>query len=637
MSTITDSIGRVLSGRYLLQAAVGTGASAHVYRARDLTLGRQVAVKVLHPALSGDGGFVRRFRAEAQAAASLAHPNVLAVFDWGEDADGPYLVLEYLAGGSLRALLDSGARLDVAQAVSVGVQAAEGLAYAHGRGFVHRDVKPANLLFGEDGRLRVADFGLARALAEAAWTEPIGATVGTARYASPEAAQGRRVDARSDVYSLALVLYEAVTGVVPFGADTTVGTLMARVGQRLPGHDALGPLAGVLEAAADPEPAGRPDAASLARSLRQLATRLPDPGPLPLAGAGDRGRSEVTDDPTVHGAQAMVPAPDPAMPGVAAGGPPVAAPGATAVRRTGRQRRAHRRLRLAVTVTAAAAALAGGLSAAAATTALFVPSHRVPSVVDLPVGAAKARLRPEHLALRVSGRRSSLTVPAGAVMSQRPRPGSAMKEGGTVEVVLSTGPPPVPVPDLTRLPAGGTCATVAQQLAAAHLSEGSCTEQASAAVPAGAVVDYSPKGSAPEGAAVDVVLSSGPPVVAIPDLSGITTCAGVDNALKAAGFQPACSTSYETGVPAGAVVSVSPSGSAPEGATVTVVLSKGPPPVTVPAIPPGTSVSQAIATIQGAGLVVGNIYGPGGGRVVFTNPAGGQQVPAGSTVNIYTE
>src|SRR5580698_4281416 len=282
MATLTDTIGRVLSGRYRIEAAIGTGASAHVYLATDVTLKRRVAIKMLHPVLAADRAFLKRFRAEAQAAASLTHPNLVAVHDWGEDSDGPYLVLEYLGGGSLRDLLDDSQPLGPAHVAGIGAQAAHGLAYAHARGFVHRDVKPANLLFDEDRRrLCVADFGLARALAEAAWTEPVGATLGTARYAAPEQAQGKRVDGRSDVYSLALVLYEALTGSVPFGSDTTIGTLMARVGAVLPAHSALGPLEAVLRAAAAPEPEERLSASELARRLSQLARELPSPGSLP--------------------------------------------------------------------------------------------------------------------------------------------------------------------------------------------------------------------------------------------------------------------------------------------------------------------------------------------------------------------
>src|SRR5271166_1665451 len=240
MPLISDSIGRVLGKRYRLVSALGTGASAHVYLAEDVSLQRHVAVKVLQPGLQTDEAFLKRFRAEARSVASLNHPHVLRVFDWGEDADGPYLVLEYLGGGSLRDLLDRRGPLTLSQVVRIGTEAAQGLAYAHARGLVHRDVKPANLLFDDEGRVRVADFGVARALAEAAWTEPSGAVIGTARYAAPEQAQGQPLDA------LALVLFEAVTGEVPFAKDTTLGTLMARVGAPLPHHEALGPLDPIL-------------------------------------------------------------------------------------------------------------------------------------------------------------------------------------------------------------------------------------------------------------------------------------------------------------------------------------------------------------------------------------------------------
>ena len=290
---MAEQIGRVLGGRYRLLAPVGRGASAQVFVADDVRLRRQVAVKVLHDALADDQEFLRRFRTEAQAAAALNHPHVMAVYDWGQDGDeSPWIVTEYLGGGSLRALLDRGHRLTPSQALVVGLQAARGLDYAHRRGFVHRDVKPANLLFGDEGRLRIADFGLARALAEAAWTEPQGAVVGTARYASPEQAQGLALTGHADVYSLALVLVEAVTGEVPFATDTTLGTLMARVGKPLEVPEPLGALAAPLAEAGAPDPDERLDGRALAAALTRVATELPRPAPVPLAGAVDLDLAE---------------------------------------------------------------------------------------------------------------------------------------------------------------------------------------------------------------------------------------------------------------------------------------------------------------------------------------------------------
>src|SRR5215471_14015083 len=286
ISGVADLTGRVLASRYRLLAPIGAGASGRVYVADDVRLKRRVGVKVLHLALAEDAGFLRRFRAEAQVAASLNHPNVMAVYDWGED-DVPFMVLELLTGGSLRGMLDANARLSPSQAAHVGRQVTSALEYAHARGVVHRDIKPANLLFDEHGIVRVADFGLARALAEASWTEPAGTVVGTARYAAPEQATGAPLDGRADLYSLAVVLVEAVTGTVPAIADTAIGTLAARTHTPLVAPLALGRLGPVVERAGRPDPAERyPDAAVMRAALADAARALPPPQPLPLAGLG---------------------------------------------------------------------------------------------------------------------------------------------------------------------------------------------------------------------------------------------------------------------------------------------------------------------------------------------------------------
>lgn len=318
----------MLGDRYRLVAPVGVGTSSRVFLAVDTQLRRRVAVKLLHEALAEDEAFLRRFRAEARAAGALSHPNILAVFDWGEDrSDGtvvPYLVTEYLGGGSLRDVLDRGQPLSPSQTLVVGLDAARGLAHAHQRGLVHRDVKPANLLFDEEGRLRLADFGLARALAEASWTEPTGLAVGTARYASPEQALGRRLDGRSDVYSLALVLVECVSGRVPFSGDTTAATLALRTQRDLELGPELGGLRSVLERAGRLDPDERPEAAEFEIGLMAAAEDLERPEPLPLVptlGDGEqtsemhlvRGLEGITLlDPTTFGDP--VPDPSPADP-----------------------------------------------------------------------------------------------------------------------------------------------------------------------------------------------------------------------------------------------------------------------------------------------------------------------------------
>src|SRR2546429_1453096 len=284
LSGLTDLAGRVLADRYRLLAAIGSGGSGRVYVADDVRLRRRVAVKVLHGALADDAGFLRRFRAEAQLAASLNHPNITTVYDWGEDAV-PFMVLELLSGGSLRGMLDEGIRLSPAQAAHTGRYVAAALSYAHSRGLVHRDIKPANLLFDEHGTVRVADFGLARAVAEASWTEPAGTLVGTARYAAPEQGTGATLDGRADLYALGVVLVEAVTGRVPDVAETPIGTLARRAQESLRAPEELAALRRVIERAGRSQPSERyPDAEAMGEALSDAADDLPPPGPLTLVG-----------------------------------------------------------------------------------------------------------------------------------------------------------------------------------------------------------------------------------------------------------------------------------------------------------------------------------------------------------------
>ena len=283
-SPLADEIGRVVGGRYRLVAALGAGPYGRVFLADDVRLRRRVALKLLPEALVDEPGFVERFHQEMQAAAALRHPHIIVVHDWGADG-GLHLVTEYLDGGSLRGVLDRGVTLTPSQALMVGLAAARALEFAHAKGVVHRGIKASNVLFADDGRLRIGDFGLARAFAEAAWTEPLGAGGAAARYASPEQAQGRSIDGRADVYSLALLLVEAVTGQVPFAADTAIATLTARVGTPLVVPPELGPLVGPLTRAGADDPAERIDAASLVTALMAVASELPEPAPLPLSPA----------------------------------------------------------------------------------------------------------------------------------------------------------------------------------------------------------------------------------------------------------------------------------------------------------------------------------------------------------------
>jgi len=651
MPSITDSIGRVLGDRYRLITPLGTGASAHVYLADDVSLHRPVAIKVLHPALAGDTAFLKRFQAEARAVAALNHPNILAVYDWGEEEGQPFLVLEYLAGGSLRQVYDTGALLSPAQAVQVGIEATAGLDYAHRRGLVHRDIKPANLLFDADRRLRIADFGLARALAEASWTEPDGAILGTARYSAPEQVEGWVLDGKADVYALALVLYEGVTGEAPFVGDTTVATLMARVGALLPEHRALGPLYDVLVWAAAPDPAERYDAAQLALRLQALAVALPEPAPLPLVDApvpGPRGPVEGTDaaglerPPVGRSARlgtddlTELGAPAPAVVATRPRGGRPAPPGSSGPP----ARRSRRRWPWVALVAAVAVALVAGGVVWATRSHIFTPSHPVPSLVGRTVTAARQATRAGSFTVRPDGHAYSITLGAGLILRQSPpaRAGGTTvtaKQGSTIDVVVSVGPPPVTIPTLTTLT---DCTQAVQVLSAVHLV-GVCppvAAQYSTTVGAGAILGTSPVGTAPYGSTVTVILSKGHAPVAVPSVTG-STYAAAAAALTALGFVPAPGKQYNPTVPVGQVIGTSPpAGPQPYRSTITVEVSLGPQPVTVPD-EVGQSVASATSALEALGLHVAGPYGPAGSTTVLsTDPAAGASVQPGTTVNVYT-
>ena len=679
MPIVSEPVGRVLGNRYRLVAALGSGASAHVFLAEDIVLQRRVAVKVLQPALARDEAFLRRFRAEARAVAALNHPHVLRVFDWGEGEDGPYLVVEYLEGGSLFDMLARGRRLSPGQAVRVGAQAADGLAYAHLRGIIHRDVKPANILFDEEARARVADFGVARALSSASTTDP-GKMLGTARYASPEQAQGWPLDGRSDVYSLGLVLYEATTGTVPFDGETAYAMLQARIGARVPPVPALGPLGTLLAAACAPEQEDRPDATLFAERLAELAEDLFAGGPLPLVrrdrvddtGPGQRRVADLTvalsaDDLMLGGASEQSAGPggtasarfvgpggtaSARWAGDAHGGEAVDVGEPTATIRLGKsapgaathvRRHARRRWPWVVAVVVVVAAILAGAWVYVKKSKLLTASHRVPAVEGETVAQARRALSADHFVVRVGHAVTSTKVHAGDVVSQSPKRGVSLKEGSTVRIVPSGGLPPVRVPSLSGKGFDSTCVIATRLLQEAHL-RASCPALSaySRTVPAGEVINWSydkrlfPK-VAPYGSTILIAVSKGLPPVRLPSLAGKTYTQAAQT-LSGYGLVVKETRVYSTTVPAGEVVSTTPAPgtTAFVGSSVTVTVSLGPQFVTVPTVV-GATASQASSTIQAAGLSVGAVYGPSTGVVFTTDPLAGQSEKLGTAIALYTE
>ncbi len=250
-------IGVVLSGRYKLESKLGSGGMSTVYLAQDETLDRPVAVKILHREISDDSEQLERFRREARTAAKLSHPNLVTVIDAGEDSGTPYIVFEYVEGETLKQRIQRLGPLNVDEAVAYAIEIGRGLAIAHSRKLVHRDVKPQNVLIDREGRAKVTDFGIARSIEQSGMTAT-GRVLGTTDYVSPEQAMGEDVDERSDVYSLGIVLYEMLSGEVPFEAETQVGVAMKHINEQLPDIQEVRPevsaaLAGVLDRATDKE------------------------------------------------------------------------------------------------------------------------------------------------------------------------------------------------------------------------------------------------------------------------------------------------------------------------------------------------------------------------------------------------
>jgi eukaryotic-like serine/threonine-protein kinase len=283
-------VGSLVADRFRLSGLSSTGANTAIYVALDEQTGRTVTLKLLRPKLAAAPSFRSAFDDVMRGVAALSHPNIAAVYDWGitpvGDTSTGYVVIEHLTGGSLRDLVDRGRRLSPSQALAVGLDACRALDHAHRRGFVHTELTPSKLVFGDDRRLRIVDFGLARLLGAPQWERPESVDNHVAWYSAPELGLQRPIDGRADVYSLCLTLHEAVTGTLPFQSGSTVASLAARVGKLMPVSADLGPLASVFERAGRPEADERSTAAEFGKGLVQAASKLPRPEPLPLLSSG---------------------------------------------------------------------------------------------------------------------------------------------------------------------------------------------------------------------------------------------------------------------------------------------------------------------------------------------------------------
>ncbi|MBT2250666.1 serine/threonine-protein kinase [Arthrobacter sp. BHU FT2] len=636
-------VGTLVDHRYAIRSRLARGGMSTVYLAEDQRLERDVALKVLHPHFSSDESFVGRLGREAKAAAKLSHPHVVGVLDQGNDGHTTYLVMEYIKGHTLRDVINDKGALPPRLALALIDPVVEGLAAAHAAGFIHRDVKPENVLIADDGRIKVGDFGLARAVTTSTSS---GALIGTVAYLSPELVLGRPADARSDVYSAGIMLYEMLTGRQPFSGDVPIQVAYQHVNSTVGPPSALVPgLAAEVDelvqwcTANDPE--NRPvDGTALLQELRHIRTNLTDPeldlqppaalgtaspwqGPATApAGSGQGSHTEFI--PHTNNPTSVMPAGRPAPPPYRPAGQTVAhrdaaaAPTGHALTPPGEnddntwtppplskraQRKADReeeKARARAAATPARSLREGNprrrgilwiivlvIAALLATGAGWFFGMGPGAAAAIPPVANKTVAEAQRV-LSDAGFRSTTSdvfdddVPTGRVVGSEPQAGAEIRKFQPVSLLVSKGPQLFPLPLLTA----GTLDAAKESLNSAGMALGKVTEQFDDQAPAGTVLSQDPAAGTPvrRGTPVAMAVSKGPEPITVPSVVGKTEKQAVD-AIEAAGLaaEVAADEVYDRKVPEGSVASQNPAnGTLTRGETVTLTISKGPRMVEVP-------------------------------------------------------
>ena len=601
-----------VDGRYQIVARIAAGGMGEVFRAHDPVLDREVALKILHRSLADDPAFIDRFRQEARSAATLSHPNIVNVHDWGQTGGTYFMVMEFIRGPNLRSLLMRDGALEPALAVEVCSNILAALGHAHARGIVHRDIKPENVMIrASDGAVKVADFGLARAFADSRVSQAPGTVTGTVQYLAPEQIEGMPADPRTDLYAVGIVLYELLTGQVPFTGETSVAIAMRHLRERVPPPSRANPMVPVeldrvvLNATERDRERRTPDAAAMRTDLAGAAASLPPAGALAEMASSVTLADEVPADRLST----------------------VTIPRTLSPRQRRRQRfvRGFRILSLLVVLAVAGWAVWE-----------FVVPHPtdVPNVANDTLRAAQREAELAGLELVVEREEYSSDVEANRVIDQTPDEGVRVEEGDTLSVVVSLGPELVPVPRLSNL----TQQAAERALEDARL-EWRILREFHQSVDEGRVISQNPEAGfeLEVGKRVTVTVSRGPEPVDLPNVVGQTE-QQARSILEGQNLRITVTRRYAV-EPAGQVIQQAPAAgnTVEQDSVITLTVSRGPQEFPMPDVRL-QGVDQARAELQGMGLVVETEIVPGNDSadtVVGQLPKAGTTVRTGDTVKLY--
>jgi beta-lactam-binding protein with PASTA domain/serine/threonine protein kinase len=645
--------GRLLDNRYRMGPRIARGGMASVYEATDIRLDRTVAIKIMHAGLGDDDEFAARFVREARAAARLSHPNVVAVYDQGDDAGTVFLAMELVQGHTLRDTISKESPMAPARALALLEPVLSALASAHRAGLIHRDVKPENVLIADDGRVKVADFGLAKAVSSETQHTTKGVLIGTVSYLAPELVVEGRADARADVYAAGVMLYELLTGTKPHEGESPIQVAYKHVHHDVPPPSGKAPgippyVDALVARATSREPSLRPaDASVLLHQVHRVSSALADgvrddpelsadlaPLPLPTR-PGDTSPDTwdademaalmapstfVREDTVTYPAAKPPPMHQPAAP----------RPTPPTTRRPRRSRRSRRGPLLLVL--ALLLVIAGGAGAYWFGWARYTST---PGVVGLSQSAAEAKLEAAGLSVEYGEDAHSETVPAGQVISTDPAAGSRVLQDGTVTVTVSLGKERYDVPRLRGL----TEDEAQDALLGVKLAYDQTIERWSETVPAGTVLRSVPAMGTTlrPGAAVDLVVSKGRKPIKVGGWVG-KDIDDVREALDKRGLKVKVSSEvFDDAVPKGRVISQEPgSGTLFRGEAVSFVVSRGPELVEVPSVT-ASGYEEAVEELEALGFEVDVVRGStyiGLGYVYSMAPGAGAMVPKGSTITL---